>query len=515
MKTASRVAVNTIASYGRTVFAMALGLFSGRWVLQALGPVDYGLVGVVGSAIVFITFLNGITSNSVARFLALSIGKGDPRETSRWFNAALSIHTILPGVLILIGWPIGEWAIEHFFNIPPDRLWTARWVFRMSLASSFFGMTTTPFMAMFVAKQHILETSLWSIVNSTIHFCFIFLLTKYKGDAWLLYSGGTVFIAILTGLCQVLRARVLFAECRLHFAYWWTASHVRPLFVYAGWQLFGGVASILRRQGCTILLNKYFNPVAFPHVNASYTVGTHVAGYTQTLSAALQSALTPEIMASEGRGERARMLEHANRASKFSVYLVTLFAIPVLFEIDFLLLKWLKTPPLLAGSFCSLLLASLIIEKATFGHMLAVNATGDIAGYQLIVGGTHLLTFPLAWLLLARGYSPLSVSWAAVAIMCVASIGRIAWARTKVGLSPAGWARGVLVPCLVTFGLCAAVAALVQRHMPEPSWNRLLLVGAGSLATWSACGWLVVLTLQERRFVTGVMQRLRRRPCPR
>ena len=43
-----RIALNVVATYGRSLYAMVLGLFTARWALQALGQVDYGLYGVVG-----------------------------------------------------------------------------------------------------------------------------------------------------------------------------------------------------------------------------------------------------------------------------------------------------------------------------------------------------------------------------------------------------------------------------------------------------------------------------------
>ncbi|MCL2639889.1 MAG: hypothetical protein FWD53_03495, partial [Phycisphaerales bacterium] len=177
MTATHRIILNATATYGRTIFTMALGLFSSRWVLERLGKVDYGLMGVVGGLIIFITFLNNVTAGSCSRFFALSIGKGDPEETNRWFNTALSIHTLLPAVLILIGWPVGEWAIVHFLNIPPDRLDTALWVFRFSLVSTFWSMSATPYRAMFIAKQRIAELSLGGMITSIINFGFIYWLT--------------------------------------------------------------------------------------------------------------------------------------------------------------------------------------------------------------------------------------------------------------------------------------------------------------------------------------------------
>lgn len=71
-----RIAINTLATYGRSVLAMGMALFSSRWVLNSLGQSDFGLYSVVGSIIVFIVFLN-----SVMAFVAVitaSVGRHHP-----------------------------------------------------------------------------------------------------------------------------------------------------------------------------------------------------------------------------------------------------------------------------------------------------------------------------------------------------------------------------------------------------------------------------------------------------
>jgi len=49
-----RIILNVVATYGRSLVAMACGIFTSRWALMALGPVDYGLFGVVGGLTAFI-----------------------------------------------------------------------------------------------------------------------------------------------------------------------------------------------------------------------------------------------------------------------------------------------------------------------------------------------------------------------------------------------------------------------------------------------------------------------------
>ena len=109
-----RIFLNVMATYGRSLFGLACGLFSARWVLEALGKEDFGLYGVVGALTIFISFLNMMLSGALGRYYAFSIGEAKKAADNgraadglencrRWFNTALSIHTIVPVVLMLIG----------------------------------------------------------------------------------------------------------------------------------------------------------------------------------------------------------------------------------------------------------------------------------------------------------------------------------------------------------------------------------------------------------------------------
>ena len=138
MSTPRRIFINAMTSYGTTVLGMALGLFSSRWVLQGLGAVDYGLMGVVGALIIFVTFLNQVMSNASARFFAFSIGAGDFEDTKQWFNVSIFIHLLLPSCLLCVGWPLGGVGRRRVSYIPAERLGTAHWVLRLSLLSAFF-----------------------------------------------------------------------------------------------------------------------------------------------------------------------------------------------------------------------------------------------------------------------------------------------------------------------------------------------------------------------------------------
>lgn len=69
-----RIAINFLATYGRSLFVLVCGLFTSRWVLAALGKTDFDLYGVVGGMMGFIAFPNTLLNVATRRFYAYAEG---------------------------------------------------------------------------------------------------------------------------------------------------------------------------------------------------------------------------------------------------------------------------------------------------------------------------------------------------------------------------------------------------------------------------------------------------------
>jgi len=498
-----RIAVNTAATYTRSVVTVGLALFSTRWVLNALGQTDYGLFSVVGSIILFITFLNGVMANSAARYFAYYIGQNDLVEINRWFNSAFSIHLCLAFILVLIGWPVGEFFIGHVLMVPDNRLTTCLWIFRISLISAFASMVSVPFVAMFTAKQNIAELALWGILQSFLVFTLACFLRFFTTDKLLCYAAGMVSIVFFVQATQVYRAITVFDECSIDYEHMFDCHRLKSIFSFAAWNLIGSSGGLFRDQGCAILLNLYFGP----SVNAAYGIANQVSNQANQLSASMIGAFSPEITSSEGRGDRARMLSLSQRASKFGTILVLLLAIPLITEMDYLLSLWLGVPPPNTGLFCQLILCTFLIERLCIGHVLAVQAHGRIAAYQVTVGTSLLLTLPLAWLFLKLGLAPTSIGIAFIITMSVTSLGRILWGRHLLGMTIRCWMKAVVWPSAIV-ALVALIAAMVPRWLLPPSFFRFVLVCGSSVVLSMLTMWFLAFDCKERDYFRQNARRL-------
>ena len=127
-----RIVLNTIATYGRSMIGVLCGIFSTRWVLEALGQVDFGLYGLIGSLVIFISFINIQFSIAIARYYAYAIGEAKVaddktyalEESRLWFSVAVAIHLILPTILVAIGYPLGVKRAEvYHYRLFCDEGW--------------------------------------------------------------------------------------------------------------------------------------------------------------------------------------------------------------------------------------------------------------------------------------------------------------------------------------------------------------------------------------------------------
>lgn len=514
--------MNIAATYGRSLFALACGLFSGRWALMALGEVDYGLMGVVGGLTAFIAFFNGLLAGAIGRFYAFSVGQakvagtqGEGLEVCRqWFNSAVLIHTVLPLVLMAVGYPIGEYALRHaWLSIPPDRVEACVWVFRFVCISCFVGMVNVPFTAMYTAKQYIAELTIYSFVSTTLNVIFLHHMVTHPG-VWLAkYALWSCLLSVVPQGIICLRAMQVFPECRFRRAYLWDWRRTKALCHYAGWQFFGCFGAMLRGQGLAILVNRGFGPA----MNASMAVGTSLAGHCDTLSGSMIGAFSPAITNACGARDYAKMRAFAYRTCKIGTLLTLIFALPLALEIEEVLRLWLKHPPACAAGFCYCVLAMILVDKTAVGHMLAVNANGRIAHYQAVLGTSLILTLPIAWLFVRLGWGFYAIGYAMILTMMFCAWGRVWFARKLVGMSARHWLFRIFLPLVSLTALCFGIGLLPRLFM-EASLGRLVVTGLVTEAALLPLSWWLILDGDERAFLWTRLEpwiaRFRAKPAP-
>lgn len=496
MASKATIVMNTMGTYFRSLVALFLGIFTARWVLLGLGKVDFGLFAVVGTIITFITFINTVMSQSASRHLAYAIGKGE--DVKQWFNSSLSVHVLVPLLLVVVGYPIGTYVVAHGLTIPPERIEACQWVFRLSLLNAFFTMASVPFGALYIARQRIAEQSLYGVATSCINCVLAYVMLSWNGDRLIFYSAYITCVSLAMLAIYVVRTWCIFPESHIDFSAWWDKAKVRALFSFAGWNALGAFGWLVKNQGLVILTNKFYGPA----VNAAMGVAQQVSGQVNSLSNALMAALTPEIVSTEGAGDRSRMLRLSMSANRFACLLLFVFAFPLCLEMEYVLTLWLKHPPEWSVLFCQLTLVGMFFNNLTTGHAIAMGANGKIAAYQITMGGMMVLSLPAAYIGCKCGLAPWVVLVVSAATLGALTLGRVFWARRLVAMPVRAWLGGLVVPFAALIVLEGLLLLPIRWVMTE-SFARLCVVSLLSGVLTVGCAMLFVLSTQEREFVIG------------
>ena len=509
-----RIWLNIAATYVRNAYSLALGLVTARWLLLSLGQTDYGLFGVVGGLIAFVTFFNRLLAGAVSRFYAIAIGQSKRKgnreaglqECRRWFTAAVSVHMVVPLILVAIGWPLGIYAVDHWLVIPLDRVAACHWVWRFACLTAFVGMANVPFRAMYTAKQEIAELTVLNVMNATLNAGLLYYMVSHPGDWLASYAFWHCLLAILPRLLICARALIVYPECRLRRECLWNWGDIRKVATFAGWNAFGSLGKVIRKKGMMVLVNQMFGPAQ----NAAVAVATRLASRTNTFAQSIVTSISPAIISAHGAGERERMLRLVFRISKLSGMLVVLVSLPLLLEVQEVMRLWLKKPPAESPFLCVCVLVLLFLGKISSGEHIAIAASGRIAAYQIGEGTVSILAIPVAWLMMRGGLGLVTVGYVTIGASVLNVAQRIFFAHRLAGIPAGDWLRRVVLP-LAELLLAGGAVAWIPHLVMASSFLRIAVTTLAAEVVMLPFAWFVVIDAEERAYLREKLDKVKRK----
>lgn len=510
-----RIFWNIVATYGRSLYSLVIALCCCGWSYRILGEVDFGLMGLIAGLPQFFEFFNGLISSSLTRYFAFSVGQNeksggaDLEEVRKWFNVALCVHTIIPTVLMVLGIPAGIWVVKCFLNIPADRVDDCLLCFYFSCVTSYLGMISIPFTAMYTAKQYIVELTFYSFFTSTLRVGYLYYMLTHPGK-WLVWLVGIMCLtAVLTNSIILGRAWFLFPECKVNPKYLFDFSRMRQIVGFMFWKFFGNLGALVRGQGVNILVNKLFGPT----YNAAVGVASQIASYSNMLAASMDGAFAPAITNLAGQGEHEKMMEMTYRMCRLGAFFCFVFAIPVAVEVENLLRLWLKTPPAFSAQLSYFVLGILIVGEMSKGIGIAVCAVGRVAKYHVVLGLMNVVSVGMAWVVadwLKCGFLSLYAVLLAAKILVVCSGALVA--KKDIGFSSWRWMQTVILPMSI-LALCSYSAGCAFRTYIAISSPLLEVVIVGSMVEMVVVSgaWFAVLNNEERAIFVDKFKRILKR----
>ncbi len=490
------------------LLTVGVSLYSTRLILYALGNIDYGIFALVGGVVAVLAFLKNTMSTSTQRFLSFYQGKNDLQSQKSVFFNSLILHILVGIVIFFLLVSLESILFDQFLNIPNDRINSAKIVYRTTLISLLFSMVNVPFIGSLVAHENLFFVAVMNIFEVLSKLGIAFILITSDQNKLEIYGYFLAALSLITLIIYAIFCFLTYPECTVKGPKI-NQNRITQLSSFAGWNLFGALCGLGRTQGLAVVLNLFFGAT----INAAYGIANQLSSQIIFFSSTMLRALNPQIMKSEGSDNRDRTLRLSMIASKFGFFLVAILAIPAIFEMTKILHFWLKHVPEYTSIFTNLILVSILLNQTTIGLQSALQATGKIKLYQIVVGSVILLTLPFAYILLKLGYRPYYVYISYLALECIAVVLRLFIAKNIIGLSISLYLNQVFLR-LLTPSISSALICLLITNFLEYKY-RFLLTGILSTIVFMFTIYIFSMDKEEKKlihnFFTLILKKIKRK----
>ncbi len=391
---ANKVAVNTLVSYLQRFFTAFLSLITTPLILKSLGVEDFGIytltIGFVGT----ITFLNWSLSSVTQRFIAFAIGAKDEEDLKVTFSTACFLHFIYAFLILIVLWFVSNYFATDFLTIPENKYVETRNLINIVALITFISIVTIPILGLLRANENLFIISLVGVFDSVLKLTIALSLLFVKNEKLFFYGISLLIINVLIFIAYFTYSKkkypsVVFNRKQI------TNQKIKELTGFISWSMMGAVAIMSRNQGVQVILNLFFGVI----INAAYGIAMQISAAMSILSQGIIGAMSPQIIKSAGAKDHDKMLFLMRTMSKFSIFSISLVAIPVFFQLPFLLQLWLGEVPDQTVQFVRLIIIFGQVMLLSAGLQTVFNAIGKVKMYNIWVSSILILNLPIAYIL--------------------------------------------------------------------------------------------------------------------
>lgn len=492
-----RIARNTCFLYIRMMIVMSVSLFTSRVVLHTLGFEDFGIYNVVGSVVVFMSFLQAALRNATFRYITYTIGIRDQTQLKRIFSMAINGHILLALALFILMELGGVWFLNHNLNIDINRLQAANWVYQFSLLTFCISIVRSPLESCILAYERMDFYAITSIVEIVLKLAIVYLLTVLPMDKLVAYASLTNGVALILFLWYV-------AYCRRQFAYCsyirvWDYTILRQFASYSGWSLLVNGACITRNQSINIFFNIFLGVFA----NAALGIANQVVSALNTFVTNFTQAFKPQLIKSWAAKDYRYFMRLIFSSSKVSYYLLLWVTIPVAVNIRFFLEGWLVDYPPMADVYIITILMYFLVDALQEPLVVAVHATGNLRFHQIMIASIVLLVIPAAYLMLCFGCSGTSVLAVNALANVLCGVARTLHMKRLIGLKLFDYLYKVILRVVLVTCLSVLIPFYLSQQL-DATWTSVIGVALVSLLLTGFICFFVGFDKDEKQLLLSI-----------
>lgn len=502
MNNSNRIIIkNTVFLYVRMLLVLAVTLYTARVVLNTLGVVDYGIYNIIGGIVALTTILTNTMSTACQRFFSYEIGLNNDKGFQELYSISLILFTVLSFLIFVIGGLVGNNLINDFLNIPDERKQAALWVWYLSVIATCFNIIRIPYNAIILSYEKMSFFAFLSIIESMLKLIIVFFLLSVRFDKLIIYAFLTLIVIVIISYCYYSYCKKNFSNCKFKFI---PLSRGSDILSFSAWSFWGSLTSVGIDQGINILMNLFFGPA----VNASRGIAIQVKNTMANFVSNFQVASNPRVVKLYANDSKDEMNRLIFQSSKLSYYLMLFFSLPFLFESSYLMSLWLNNVPEYALTFARLevILALVGCLSGTTGQ--AINATGQIKQYQIIISIMLSLSFFVSWILFNYGYPPQSAILVGIVFAGILPLfAKMFLIKRLLGITISLYLKKVLVPEFLVTALSVIFLKIMYSIYEAYSlWEHFVMISICAIIPLLSI-MLLGLSKSEKQFVLSFISK--------
>lgn len=501
-----RIAKNTLFLYTRLAIVMIVNLYMTRVVLDVLGIYDYGVYNVVCGFVALFGFINTSMSNGTQRFYNYELGKNGDEALKQVYNNAVIIQSVLATIIVIVTETIGLWYVNAQMEISPERLTAANWIFQFSIISLIFVVLQIPYSAAILAYERMDFYAIISIVDAFIKLAFTMLLPYLNGDRLIGYGFMIMAVSILNFICYYLYCHNKFPNLRFNKSF--NKQLFKSMLQFSGWNVFGSFAYVVKGQGVNVLLNAFFGVA----VNAANGIAMQVSSAIQTFASNLIIAFKPQLTQSYAKGDYERAEQLMFSMSKISYVLMSIIAIPIMIEMDYVLNIWLKgNIPGHTATFTILTIIAIMIGVFNTPVTQMIHASGQMKKYQLATSIVICSILPISWIFLKLGYGATSVFIITILIVLINQVVCLQVLHSIFKFSISKYIKEVIVPCILVTTVSLFITPYISNVLTPSIWRFIIV----TLINLLIVGVLFYLSMNssEKQIIKSYIHKIKNKIC--
>jgi O-antigen/teichoic acid export membrane protein len=403
-KTADRIVLNTIIIYAQRFSTAALALITTPLLLRILGIEGYGVYTLTIGFVGMLTFFTWSLSSSTQRYIAVTLGEKNFDKLSHVLSSSFFIHLIYGLLIMGVIQVINFYYVNDILDIPRDREYAIHFILTFVAGISFFNIIAIPFIGSLQATENFRTIAILGVTESTLKLLMAFSLLILPGDKLIVFSGLMFMVSIIIFLAYFFR--VMKAKNSIY------SKFVKPdlllikeMLSFISWSLLGALSTMSRNQGVSVILNIFFGVVA----NAAYGISQQINNAINILSQGVTASMAPILMKAAGEKNNEKMLYMMRTMAKLSFFSISIFSIPALFEMPYILDVWLKVVPEGSVVYSRLIIILVLTVLLSSGMQNVFVAIGKVKEYNIYVSLFLILNLPISYLLFKCGYASYSI----------------------------------------------------------------------------------------------------------